>query len=768
MIRTKLKIVIYLCITLAVISSIVIFYSFRHMERKLEERRETNAVVRGIFDLTVLSNEYLLYHDKRPLEQWNRRYSTLAALMQTGAREPSHHTYLISLEDDYRDVKMLFSRLIASYENPLFEDNLELSHRVESHRQSQILTKNHELVTRANRLAERSERELLTGQKRIGWLILGLIMAVSISVMGLTLFISKGVVLPFGNLIKGVKSIGKGNLDVRIDTKARDEIGELSSAFDNMVSRLKEVMVSRSYLQEEVTQRKQAEEALKKERDFISAVLSTAGALVIVLDREGRIVRFNRACEALTGYTFEEMERKLIWNMLLPEDRQPFMAVFEDLKAGIFPSVQENRWMSRAGEHRLISWANTTLVDEEGRVEYVIGTGIDITEKRHYEKALQDAASELEQQVEVRTAELSETNTRLTREIEDRERVNKELEGSLAENQELRERLKVENIYLKEEVRLGYSHEKIIGQSEAIKGVLSLVEQVAKAESSVLIQGETGTGKELIAQAIHNISSRRSKTMVKVNCSALPPTLIENELFGREKGAYTGAFSRQMGRFEIANGSTLFLDEISELPVELQGKLLRVLEEGQFERLGATSSTKVDVRMIAATNRDLTSAIKEGRFREDLFYRLNVFPIHVPPLRDRREDIPALVWAFIKEFEKSIGKSIDSISQKSMELVQSYSWPGNVRELRNVIERMVILCQGDKLHIDLPGLRHGAASPESEGMSLEQAERKHILSVLEQTDWRVGGQNGAAQILGLKRTTLLTKMKKLGIQRPKK
>ncbi len=222
----------------------------------------------------------------------------------------------------------------------------------------------------------------------------------------------------------------------------------------------------------------------------------------------------------------------------------------------------------------------------------------------------------------------------------------------MAENQELRERLKAENIYLKQEITLSHSHENIIGQSEAIKDVLSLVEQVAKTKSLVLIQGETGTGKELIAQAIHSTSSRRDKTMVKVNCAALPPTLIENELFGREKGAYTGAFSRQMGRFEIANGSTLFLDEIGEMPIELQGKLLRVLEEGQFERLGATSSIKVDVRLIAATNRDLTSAIKEGRFREDLFYRLNVFPIHLPPLRDRREDIPELIWAFIKEFER--------------------------------------------------------------------------------------------------------------------
>ncbi len=1068
MIRTKLKIVIYLCVTLGVISGIAVFYSFRHMEQKLQERREIHAIVRGVFDLTVLADEYLLYHEKRPLEQWNRIYNSLSGLID-GARDPSHRAYLVGLKDDYKDLKVLFSRLIVAYKNPMFKDDLELSQQLESHRQSQILAKNQELVTRSDRLQERAERELLTGQKRIGRLIFGIIVAVSVSIIGLTLFIRKGVVLPFESLIEVAESIGKGNLDVRIETKARDEIGELSRTFDQMVSRLKVVMVSRTSLQEEVTHRKRAEEELKKERDFISAILSTAGAMVVVLDREGRIVRFNRACEKLTGYSFDEVEGIFLWNrLLLPEEKQSVIEVFDDLKAGKFPNISENRWISRAGEHRLITWANTALVDEEGRVEYVIGTGIDITEKREAEKAVRDAASELERRVEERTAEIEEANRMLKGEIEDRKRLQialtrsekrfrvfmdhaptaiylkdeslkfiygnrtvldylgvtldqfvgktshdyfppdiansheeddkkvldqgmdckgapwkaevgvetrwwfdikfpvdpetqehlvggisvdiselkrseqaleerlefekllaglasrllnvtvpkfqatireeltrlgeflevdqvlifeieggqtassksigwrrkgietggfshedtgdqhfpwigkKALEGGaiafstldeipqqgaeeleyfrsvgikslaviplcaektdlgllvldtfrsettwsedfmgrlvligeiftsvlarkqgeevmqriMAENQELRERLKAENIYLKQEITLSHSHENIIGQSEAIKDVLSLVEQVAKTKSLVLIQGETGTGKELIAQAIHSTSSRRDKTMVKVNCAALPPTLIENELFGREKGAYTGAFSRQMGRFEIANGSTLFLDEIGEMPIELQGKLLRVLEEGQFERLGSTSSIKVDVRMIAATNRDLTSAIKEGRFREDLFYRLNVFPIHLPPLRDRREDIPELIWAFIKEFERSMGKSVNSISQKSMKLMQSYSWPGNVREMRNVIERMMILCQGDALHIDLPSLEPGAASPD--GMSLEQTERKHILSVLEQIDWRVGGQNGAAEILGLKRTTLLTKMKKLGIQRPKK
>ena len=764
LIRTKLKIVIYLCILLAAMSSVTVFYSLRNMEQKLDERRNINDMVRGIFDLTVLTDEYLLYHEKRPLAQWNRQYNALAGLIEMRAPEPSHRAYLVNLEDEYKDVKKLFSRLIAASNNPPFPDNVELSHRLKSHLQSQILTKNHELVTRADRIEKMVERELLTGQMKTGRLMLGIIAAVCTAVIGLILFVRKDIVRPFEKLNEGVKSISEGNLQVRIGIKARDEIGELSRAFDRMASRLNDVMVSRSSLQEEVTQRKQTEDALNKERDFIAAVLSTAGALVIVVDREGRIVRSNRACEDLTGYSFEEVEGKQFWNMfLLPEEKLSVIEVFQDLQTGSFPNVHENHWISRTGERHLIAWANTALIDEEGRVEYVIGTGIDITEKREAEKALRVAASELEHRVEKRTAEVEEINRRLTQEIENREKLNMELSHALAENQEFREHLKAENIYLKQEINLGHTHKNIVGESEAIKGVLEKVEQVAETDTSVLIQGETGTGKDLVAQAIHNLSLRRDKTMVKVNCAALPPTLIENELFGREKGAYTGAFSRQVGRFEIANGSTIFLDEVSELSIELQGKLLRVLQDGRFERLGATESIEVDVRVIAATNRDLESAIKEGSFRDDLFYRLNVFPIYVPPLRDRKEDIPSLVWTFIKGFERRMGKSFDTISQRSMELLQDFPWPGNVRELKNLIERMMIMCEGEILHVELPSL--GAGTNIYEGLTLEAMERKHIQSVLEQTDWRVSGRKGAAEILGLKPTTLNSRMKKLGIKR---
>ncbi|MBE0618480.1 MAG: sigma 54-interacting transcriptional regulator, partial [Proteobacteria bacterium] len=273
----------------------------------------------------------------------------------------------------------------------------------------------------------------------------------------------------------------------------------------------------------------------------------------------------------------------------------------------------------------------------------------------------------------------------------------------------------------------------------------------------------TGTGKELLAEAIHRMSRRGDKPMITVNCAALPATLIESELFGREKGAYTGAMTQQIGRFELANGSTPFLDEIAELPVELQAKLLRVLQEGRFERLGSHHTQTVDVRVIAATNRDLAAAVQSGRFRSDLFYRLNVFPIAVPPLRDRLGDVPLLVWHFVRQYSEKMGKTIDRISRKTLDELQCHPWPGNVRELRNLIERSVILSDTRALVVALPG---AGTLQDNPGTALAKVERQHIHRVLEQTGWRIRGPLGAAEQLDLPPTTLHSKMKKLGISRP--
>jgi transcriptional regulator with GAF, ATPase, and Fis domain len=304
----------------------------------------------------------------------------------------------------------------------------------------------------------------------------------------------------------------------------------------------------------------------------------------------------------------------------------------------------------------------------------------------------------------------------------------------------------------------------VVGQSASIRRALTQVEQVAVTDSTVLLLGETGTGKELLATSIHELSARGNRTMVSVNCAAMPAALVESELFGREKGAFTGSLSRQVGRFELADGSTLFLDEVGDLPPETQAKLLRVLQEKQIERLGNPRPITVNVRVIAATNQDLEKAVREGKFREDLYYRLNVFPITVPPLRERREDIPLLVWAFVDEFAKTFNKNIESIDRENMDALQRYSWPGNIRELRNIVERAMIISTGPKLRIRLST---AAAPARAKGSSkMVDVEREHILSALEESGWRVRGPHGAAAKLGLKPTTLEARMAMLGVKRP--
>jgi formate hydrogenlyase transcriptional activator len=338
-----------------------------------------------------------------------------------------------------------------------------------------------------------------------------------------------------------------------------------------------------------------------------------------------------------------------------------------------------------------------------------------------------------------------------------------ELRQSYEELKRLRDQLEIENAYLQEEHRLQHGSGRIVGESPAIMEVLRMAEQVAPGGTTVLVEGETGTGKELIAQRIHELSPRKDRPMLKVNCAALPSTLVESELFGREKGAYTGAVSREPGRFEVASGSTIFLDEIAELPFELQSKLLRVLEEGQFERVGSSKTMRTDVRVIAATNRDLRAEVEEGRFRRDLFFRLNVFPIRVPPLRERRGDVPLLVWAIVQELSSGMNKAVETIRREDMERLQRYDWPGNVRELRNVVERAMILCSGPKLRIELPTGPTIEDSDDGVGLSMDEVQRRHILRVLEAAGGRIRGSGGAAELLGLKPTTLRSRMQRLGI-----
>jgi PAS domain S-box-containing protein len=348
------------------------------------------------------------------------------------------------------------------------------------------------------------------------------------------------------------------------------------------------------------------------------------------------------------------------------------------------------------------------------------------------------------------------------------EKANEQLKLRLKEIEMLKNQLQLENKYLQEEIKLTYNFEEIISRSNDFKRVLQKIQQVASTEATVLILGESGTGKELIARAVHNISNRSKKPLVKVNCATLPANLIESELFGHEKGAFTGAMERKVGRFELADGGSIFLDEIGELPVELQAKLLRILQEGEFERLGNPKTMKVNVRVIAATNRDLQQAIEKKEFREDLYYRLNVFPILCPPLRERKEDIPLLVKHFCQKHEGKIGRKITNIAPEVMNALMSYDWPGNIRELENIIERAMIISQDNKLKYGewLPSKRIVSTEKgRSQHETLEDVEKEHIISVLKKTGWKVSGEKGAAKILGLNPTTLEARMKKMGIKR---
>jgi formate hydrogenlyase transcriptional activator len=481
----------------------------------------------------------------------------------------------------------------------------------------------------------------------------------------------------------------------------------------------------------DVTERTRGEYALRASEARLAAAADLAGLGFYEVDLAARTVfvddRFREVC-GIPPEREQDLGVLEFWiEHLHPDDRQLILDERQELHAGRLDRLSmEYRYLHPAqGETWIHHQARVARRDPDGRTVRTYGVLRDITDRRRREEALQH---------------------------------------SLAEIERLKDRLQAESDYLKAEIKVVGSHSEVTGQSAAIQRVLRQVEQVASTDSSVLVRGETGTGKELVARAIHRLSPRHGRLMVTVNCAALPSGLVESELFGREKGAYTGALTRQVGRFEVADGSTLFLDEVGELSLDVQAKLLRVLETGEFERLGSPRMIKVDVRLIAATNRDLLEDVRRGRFREDLYYRLNVFPIRVPPLRERAEDIPALVWVFLEEFSSRMGKKITRVPRSTMDALQRHPWPGNVRELRNVIEHGVIVTVGDTLRVPmLDDAAPGAAPPRT----LTDVERAHVLRALERAGWRIKGPRGAAAALGLKPSTLYTRMKKLGIRTPR-
>ena len=533
---------------------------------------------------------------------------------------------------------------------------------------------------------------------------------------------------------------------------------------EQLINELAELHQRIEDLEAEATKRKKAEEALKVSETRYRRLFETAQDGILLLDADtGQILDVNPFLLDMLGYSHKDFLGKKLWEIGPFSDIAASRLRFSELQTKGYVRYEHLPLETKDG--RLIDVefvSNVYLVDHEKIIQCNVR---DITLRKQAEEGLQKAYDEMDLRVKDRTEDLVEANQQLLWEIEERKKAEEALLETLKEVKQLKNQLREENLYLKEEFNLLNSHEDIVGNSEAIMTVLKQIEQVAPTGSTVLIQGDTGTGKELLAHAIHNLSARKGRLMIKVNCAALPPTLIESELFGREKGAFTGALSKQIGRFELADASTIFLDEIDALPLELQAKLLRVLESGEFERLGSPRTVKVNVRIISATNRELAKLVSDGGFREDLYYRLNVFQIIVPSLRERREDILPLVWSFVQEFSKRMGKRIESIPQKYVEALQAYPWPGNVRELRNVTERAMIITNGHVLRLDVP---MSAQSRADQSGTLEEVEKRRIVEVLNTTGWQVSGKDGAAEILGINPKTLTSRMQRLGIQRNKK
>ncbi|MFN0131622.1 MAG: sigma 54-interacting transcriptional regulator [Phycisphaerales bacterium] len=490
----------------------------------------------------------------------------------------------------------------------------------------------------------------------------------------------------------------------------------------------------------DISERRAAEAEVARLTRNNELILASAGEGIYGLDAEGRATFCNPAAAAMMGWSVEEIlgkhQHALIHHTRPDGDPYPRAEcpIYAAITDGLVHREDNEVFWRKDGSSFPVEYVSTPVRDENGKLIGAVVTFNDISERKKREEALHNALAEVER---------------------------------------LKERLQAENLYLRQEIKVSHNFEEIIGQGPAMTKAKRLIEQVAATDATVLILGETGVGKELFARAIHNLSWRRERPLIKVNCAALPSSLIESELFGHERGAFTGATVRRAGRFELANGGTIFLDEIGELPIELQAKLLRVIQEGEYERLGGSETIRTDIRIVAATHRDLRKMIQAGTFREDLFYRLNVFPVSVPALRDRREDIPQLVTHFVRKFAKQQGKAIENIPDHVQTALREYDWPGNIRELENVIERAVILSNQGTLRVDGAIAAQTKRSPDAEAAvppgvdrrTLEEVERMHILYVLTLTSWRIAGDHGAAAILDMHPNTLRSRMAKLGIKK---
>lgn len=493
---------------------------------------------------------------------------------------------------------------------------------------------------------------------------------------------------------------------------------------ENKTEKLKTTIVE---LKHEISELMHSNDLLKSEKKILDEILDNLPGTFYIWDDRPQLIRRNKRHDEVTEYSADDYVNMVPTDFFDEDEHQKVTAAVEKTFAEGEVTV-EATLVTKSGKK--IPHVYTAVRTKMGDKPVLMGFAIDITERKKAEKQLRDALTEVEA---------------------------------------LRNQLEADCTYLGEEIKLMHDYGNIIGESEVFKYVLFSLEQIAPTDTTVLILGESGTGKELIARALHSRSSRKERPLIKVDCAGLPANLIESELFGHEKGAFTGAVEKRIGRFELADGATIFLDEIGELPLVLQQKLLRVLQDGEFERLGSSQVRNTDVRVIAATNRNLKNDVSKGRFRDDLWYRLNVFPLSIPPLRERAEDIPLLVNWTIQRLQRRLGKHIKTIPSSVMDDLKAYPWPGNVRELENVIERAVIVTPGNMLQLAAPLESPTSTSgnpPDAPIKTLSELEKDYILQVLRKTNWNISGKGGAAELLGLNSSTLRGRMRKHDIRRP--